>query len=123
MKIKQATKTGTIEICNGGLADLSYPESKTRRGRVQGGGMISPTITTTSEVCRIEESMVAETRIRRLTEKETLRLMDVSDEDIEKMAEVNSPTQMYKQAGNSIVVGVMCAMFRQLNITGVEKWE
>lgn len=67
--------------------------------------------------------MVAETRIRRLTEKETLRLMDVSDEDIEKMAEVNSPTQMYKQAGNSIVVGVMCAMFRQLNIKGVEKWD
>lgn len=64
-----------------------------------------------------------EYRIRKLTERECLRLMDVDEADIDKMAEVNSPTQMYKQAGNSIVVGVMCAMFRQLNIKGVEKWD
>lgn len=63
-----------------------------------------------------------EYRIRKLTERETLRLMDVAEEDIDKMAAVNSATQMYKQAGNSIVVGVMCAMFRQLNIKGVDKW-
>ena len=40
----------------------------------------------------------------------------VSDEDISKMAAVNSNTQLYKQFGNSIVVDVMCAMFRNLNI-------
>lgn len=38
IKIKQATKKGYIECCNGGVADLSYPTSKLRRGRVQGGG-------------------------------------------------------------------------------------
>lgn len=42
--------------------------------------------------------------------------MGVSDEDINKMAAVNSNTQLYKQFGNSIVVDVMCAMFRNLNI-------
>lgn len=42
--------------------------------------------------------------------------MGVSDEDISKMVAVNSNTQLYKQFGNSIVVDVMCAMFRTLNI-------
>lgn len=55
-------------------------------------------------------------RIRKLTPRECGRLMGVSDEDIDKMAEVNSNTQLYKQFGNSIVVDVMCAMFKNLNI-------
>lgn len=55
-------------------------------------------------------------RIRKLTPRECGRLMGVSDEDIDKMEAVNSNTQLYKQFGNSIVVDVMCAMFRNLNI-------
>lgn len=55
-------------------------------------------------------------RIRKLTPKECGRLMGVSDEDIDRMAAVNSNTQLYKQFGNSIVVDVMCAMFKNLNI-------
>lgn len=55
-------------------------------------------------------------RIRKLTPREYGRLMSVSDEDIDKMAAINSNTQLYKQFGNSIVVDVMCAMFKNLNI-------
>lgn len=55
-------------------------------------------------------------RIRKLTPRECGRMMGVSDEDIDKMAAVNSNTQLYKQFGNSIVVDVMCAMFKNLNI-------
>lgn len=55
-------------------------------------------------------------RIRKLTPRECGWLMGVSDEDIDKMAAVNSNTQLYKQFGNSIVVDVMCAMFKNLNI-------
>ena len=55
-------------------------------------------------------------RIRKLTSRECGRLMGVPDEDIDKMAAVNSNTQLYKQFGNSIVVDVMCAMFKNLNI-------
>jgi len=50
--IRQAVKSGYIRCVIPGVADFSYPESKLRRGRVQGGG-ISPTITTTSGVCKI----------------------------------------------------------------------
>ena len=35
--IRQATNDGYIAMCNGGVCDLSYPTSKLRRGRVQGG--------------------------------------------------------------------------------------
>ena len=55
LKIKQNTKDGYIECENGGVADLSYPNSKTRRGRVQDGGNTSPTITASETgVCKIE---------------------------------------------------------------------
>lgn len=45
LKIPQATKKGYIEIQPKCIFDYSYPNSKTRRGRVQYGGKISPTIT------------------------------------------------------------------------------
>lgn len=55
VEIPQATKKGYIECEVGGVADLSYPDSKTRRGRVQDRGNISPTITATETgVCKIE---------------------------------------------------------------------
>ena len=61
-------------------------------------------------------------RVRKLTPKECWRLMGFSDEDYEKAAEVNSKTQLYKQAGNSIVKDVLMAIFSQLNIKGVSMW-
>ena len=48
-----------------------------------------------------------EMRIRKLTPKETFRLMGFDDEDFDKAETVNSNTQLYKQAGNSIVVPVV----------------
>lgn len=53
-------------------------------------------------------------RIRKLTPKECWRLMGFDDEDFEKTSKVNSNTQLYKQAGNSIVVNVLEAILRKL---------
>ena len=53
-------------------------------------------------------------RIRKLTPKECWRLMGFDDEDFEKASKVNSNTQLYKQAGNSIVVNVLEAIFDNL---------
>ena len=53
-------------------------------------------------------------RIRKLTPKECWRLMGFSDEDFKKAEKVNSNTQLYKQAGNSIVVDVLMAIFKEL---------
>lgn len=111
--IKQATKSGSIECEVGGCFDASYPESETRRGRVQDNGNTCPTLTAQNQdIVRIDPNY----RIRKITPRECGRLMGVSDEDIDKMAAVNSNTQLYKQFGNSIVVDVMCAMFKNLNI-------
>ena len=59
-------------------------------------------------------------RIRKLTPRECWRLMDFTDEDFEKAAEVNSNTQLYKQAGNSIAKNVLVAIIGQM-IPGKEE--
>ena len=53
-------------------------------------------------------------RIRKLTPRECWRLMGFDDESFEKAAKVNSNTQLYKQAGNSIVVNVLEEIFKNL---------
>lgn len=54
-------------------------------------------------------------RIRKLTPKECWRLMGFSDEDFEKAKNAGvSNTQLYKQAGNSIVVDVLYYIFKNL---------
>ena len=56
-------------------------------------------------------------RIRKLTPKECWRLMGFYDEDFHKAEKVCSNSQLYKQAGNSIVVNVLEAIFRELFVS------
>ena len=164
--IPQATKKGYIEMELPGVCDLSYPNSKTRRGRVQEGGKVSPTLTSSSQdICYIElpcicasrgrnpdnpsdrtpgapteqrlefntkgtsntittvqkDNYVVETtyRIRKLTPRECFRLMGMRDDDIDKIQDARiSNTQQYKMAGNSIVVNVLEAIFKNLFMEG-----
>lgn len=53
-------------------------------------------------------------KIRKLTPKECFRLMGFNDSDFDKVSQVNTNTQLYKQAGNSIVVNVLEAIFNNL---------
>jgi DNA (cytosine-5)-methyltransferase 1 len=115
--IKQATKVGSIKWQVGGVADLSFPTSKTRRGRVQEGGTVSPTIMSSNqELYKLERNEMESYRIRRLTPLECWRLMGFSDEDFKAAEEnkLNSDTQLYAQAGNSIVVNVLEAIFGEM---------
>lgn len=163
--IKQATKQGYIECEVGGVADFAYPDSKLRRGRVQGGGQISPTLTAGDPtVCRIEKAEPVTTqgndisscirssifkqgernieknvtdnmgyegivepqeqqyRIRKLTPLECWRLQNFSDEDFHRAETVCSNSALYREAGNSIVVACLSAIFSQLGINGIKKW-
>lgn len=110
--IKQATKQGYIECEVGGVADLSYPDSKTRRGRVQDNGNTCPTVTATETgICKIESPI----RIRKLTPRETFRLMGFSDENFDAAQKAGvSNSQLYKQAGNSIVIDVLYYIYVEL---------
>ena len=110
--IPQATKKGYIEMNLGGVCDLTYPNSKTRRGRVQEDGSICPTLTASKqEIVRVEDFY----KVRKLTPLECWRLMSFSDEDYYKAKnEGISNSQLYKQAGNSIVVKVLEGIFENL---------
>ena len=224
--IPQATKQGYIECNVPGVADLSFPDSKTRRGRVQENGEICPTLTAgTQDLCYIDlpcigasrgrnpenpsdrtpgneveqrlelnkngtsntittvqkdnyvvepsskfgkmknpydianeyfqendfiepialdeqnkcirkdftvgtlttdgsspkknnrvvvASEMQDFRIRKLTPLEVRRLMGFTDEQFHKAEQVNSNSQLYKQAGNSIVVDVLYYLFKNL---------
>lgn len=73
----------------------------------------------------IEEPQIKEEpsfRIRKLTPKECYRLMGFDDESFERAEQVNSNTQLYKQAGNSIVVDVLVAIFDNLLVHGRSAW-
>lgn len=53
-------------------------------------------------------------RIRKLTPKECWRLMGVKDEDYEKVAKNQSNSSLYHLAGDSIVVNVLMAIFKEM---------
>ena len=199
--IPQSTQKGYIECNIPGVCDLTYPNSKTRRGRVQDGGETCPTLMGgTQDICAIELPCIAASRgrnidnpsdrtpgntveqrmefnkngtsntittvqkdnyvvepmiidpqgrlnkqctprnfcptlraqthgnlpqvtypntdfrIRKLTPLECWRLMGFTDDQFCKAAEVNSNSQLYKQAGNSIVVDVLYYLFKNLFI-------
>ena len=76
---------------------------------------ISPTLTTITNPNILEEDNY-DFKIRKLTPKECWRLMGVYDEDFEKAQKVVSNSQLYKQAGNAIVVDVMYYIFKNLFI-------
>ena len=94
---------------------MSYPSSKTRRGRVQDGGSITPALTchTENTLRRVENNY----RIRKLTPRECFRLMGVAEPDIDTLLSAGiSNSQLYKLAGNSIVVNCLASIFHQLFI-------
>ena len=70
----------------------------------------SPTLRAARNGLKVEHNL----RIRKLTPLEYWRLMGFDDEDFYKAEKVNSNTQLYKQAGNSIVVNVLEEIFKKL---------
>lgn len=109
--VREATKRGYAEAFEGDSINLEQPNSKTRRGRV--GKQVAQTLTTSPQQAVVEA--MARLRIRKLTPKECWRLMGFDDADIEKAQSVGiSNSQLYKQAGNSIVVPVLEGILRNL---------
>ncbi|AMR88299.1 DNA cytosine methyltransferase [Bacillus thuringiensis] len=107
IRIKEATKKGYAEAQIGDSINFSVPGSSTRRGRVGKG--IAQTLDTACSQAIITKDL----RIRRLTPKECWRLQGFSDENFEKARQVNSDTQLFKQAGNSVSVPVIYAIAKR----------
>lgn len=109
VKVNVATKQGYEEAKPGDYVNISYPGSKTKRGRVGNG--VAHTLTCGDGNAVITENV----RIRKLTPRECLRLMGWKDEQIDKIVAAKiSGTQQYRQAGNGIVVQVLESIFKAL---------
>ena len=107
IKIKNATKQGYLEATVGDGIDISS-RMEYHRGTVQKEK--SQTLTTSCEVGSITNDL----RIRKLTPKECFRLMGVKDEDYENCAKNQSNASLYHLAGDSIVVNVLMAIFKEM---------
>ena len=108
IRVREATKQGYAEASVGDSVNLSHPNSKTRRGRVGEG--IANTLVTGDSQGVVTPSF----RIRKLTPKECWRLQGFPDWAFDKAQEVNSNSQLYKQAGNSVTVNVIKEIARYL---------
>jgi DNA (cytosine-5)-methyltransferase 1 len=121
--IPEATKKGYAVAEMGDSINMQQLGSKTRRGRA--GKEVAQTLDT-----RCEQGILNyDYRIRRLIPLECFRLMGFSDEDFYRAKNAlnatfykgkdKSDSQLYKEAGNSIVVNVLMAIFKQMQKAGI----
>ena len=106
--IRQGTKQGYALAGVGDSINLDFPTSKTRRGRV--GKQVASTLLASGNQGVVTESL----KIRKLTPRESWRLQGFPDWAFDKAQEVNSNSQLYKQAGNSVTVNVIKAIAERL---------
>jgi DNA (cytosine-5)-methyltransferase 1 len=106
--IKEATQEGYAVAEIGDSINISFPNSKTRRGRVGKG--VAQTLDTHCQQATLDTNL----RIRKLTPRECFRLQGFPDEYFDRVKEVNSDSQLYKQAGNSVTVNVIYEIARRL---------
>ena len=136
LKVNNGTKKGYEIATQNDSINFSFIKSKTRRGRV--GKKVSQTLDTAYNIGvwtadfrydkglrkrNKQHSLCITTsepiytnknkRLRRLTPRECFRLMDFPDDFI---LDKVSNTQAYKQAGNSIVVNVLCEIIKKFNL-------
>ena len=108
IRVKEATSKGYAEAEVGDSVNLSHPNPKTRRGRVE--KQVANTLLTGESQGVVEPDF----RIRKLTPRECWRLQGFPDWAFDKAQEVNSNSQLYKQAGNSVTVNVIAAIAKEL---------
>ena len=103
--------------CSQGVEVIQLNESKESGGkqpfqqnRVYDSDGLSPCLDTGSG----RRNVSTNKRIRRLTPLECWRLQGYTDEQFYAAQKVNSDTQLYKQAGNSITVNVMVELFKKI---------
>ncbi|MBO1100260.1 DNA (cytosine-5-)-methyltransferase [Enterococcus hirae] len=106
--VREATSKGYAEALPGDSVNISHPNSEIRRGRVGKG--IANTLLTGEEQAVVTDNY----RIRKLTPRECWRLQGFPDWAFDRAKEVNSDSQLYKQAGNSVTVPVIADIAKRL---------
>lgn len=102
-----------VVVKNNYLGTFDYNKSETfmkGRDRLSVGTEIANTVLTSHS----DGIAFADLRIRKMTPRESFRLMGVKDEDFERIAEHQSNASLYHLAGDSIIVDILCAIFKQM---------
>lgn len=94
--------------CIGGFGNLGSTGQFRQQNRVYADDLALSVCT------RLNPYYETELGIRRLTPREYWRLMGFTDADFDKASKVTAKSQLYKQAGNSIVVNMLMAVFKQM---------
>ena len=111
-----------VPVLVGGVGEINFGKQYRQGNRIYDANSIAMALLSSpvgnaggfSYLYMIVDSNMTTLRIRKLTPKECWRLMGFDDEDFYKAEAVNSNSQLYKQAGNSIVVDVLEAVFANL---------
>lgn len=107
------TSTGQGGNTDGYVACAVRGRGDGNRQTLEVGGSVANAITSVQKDSMVTNGL----RIRKLSERECFRLMDLSESDIDKIQAAGiSRTQQYKMAGNSIVVAVLYHIFRKMFI-------
>lgn len=108
--VREATKKGYAIAEQGDSVNVSFPDSKTRRGRV--GKQLANTL----QAGETNQGVVMnDIRIRKLSPLECWRLQGFTDKQFYKAKDSGvSNSQLYKQSGNSVTVNVVDAIVKQL---------
>lgn len=108
-------ESGTINQVKqiGNISNSNSFGGNPQTGRVYDIDGISPTLNTMQGGGR-EPKIFIDGKIRKLTPRECWRLQGFPDLAFDKAQEVNSNSQLYKQAGNSVTVNVIKAIAERL---------
>ena len=112
LKIKNNTQKGYLEAKEGVVTIGNYSPSNHNASRIVDKNYSAPTVMENHGT--ITATQTSNLRIRKLTPRECFRLMGVKDEDYDKIAKNQSDSSLYHLAGDSIVVNVLMAIFKEL---------
>jgi DNA (cytosine-5)-methyltransferase 1 len=104
--IPESNDKGYAEAYNGDGVYINRPQNKHKSVYKE----LTPTIKTTENDVGVVDNM----KIRKLTPRECWRLMGIDDSYFDKASQVVSKSQLYKQAGNGIVVDVFAHILKEL---------
>lgn len=113
--VKRYINSDIVDQFNeGDSANISFPNGYGKGKRTYNQYCCTLALADIKSVCVKVRDNMNNLRIRKITSREAWRLMGFDDDDYDKAKEVNSTSQLYKQAGNSISINVLVAIFKEL---------
>lgn len=109
-KLIQENKVQEYDVIRHSYTNNRLSNGEKNMGRIENHDGLSPTLDTRCDCLGV----VKDLRIRKLTPRECFRLMGVKDQDFDKIAKNQSNASLYHLAGDSIIVDVLMAIFKNM---------